>query len=308
MNSNYQSQIKNSCMKRRLLKIDNIAVIEDILEIESQRLEKLQKLKKENKLNLGDKVSSAELKNLFPQICTEVDDFLSIQNSKAPNCRYFTLFYPDLISIMILSVYALSASQIVMALASQHQGKNLFTKNLFEAGIGTLQLSMGALMHSISKSAAYRKSSKTITLEKTVRTSLIPVIGHEYAHSIQHTRKLMGIKYSIFMEGHARGVEKQLAKTYCEREDNETFLYDISDSNLGEYKSAYIWMCKKLGMHPRKSLLKIKSSRDGDESFGRLLLEPTPHAIGNTLFSIYESSKGKEIYKQMIQENFQFDI
>lgn len=293
-------------MKKRLLVEDNIPAIEDLLDKESQRLEKLKVLKKNKKLNLGDKVSAKELEELFPNICKEVDEFLGIQEGKVPKFEYFDLMKPGLKTTPLLSLYVLStlftAGNLIYFFASQ----NSDISYLQDAAVGAMFFSFAKVLHSLETSN-YNLGSQKITLEKLPRTKLITTAGHEYTHSVQDINGLASKKYSIFVEGHAIGVEKYLAEKYKEREDNEAFLYGIMESTVGEFKSAYQWMCKNLGKTPKKSLLKIKTIKDDYEGLKRLIFRnPSSHAIGNALFSIYEAKHGKNIYKEIIHGNFQF--
>lgn len=294
MNTEYITQIENPNMKRRLLNVDNIPILEDLLDREAQRLERLQKRKENDKLNLGNNVSPDELTELFPQICTEVDRFLDI-GGNVPKFGYFNLLKPGLSTTSILLMYTLASLEVAGAATLMVADQNPEIDPLVFAGMGAMQFGLTVLYHSMDKSSSYTPSSKAITLEKTVRTVLIPAASHEYTHYLQHREGIEGTNYSIFKEGHARGVEKQVAEDYRKREDNEAFLYDVLDSTVGEFKSAYVWMCKNLGQQPKESLLKTKTCRDGDESVNRLVWRhPTPHAIGNALFSMYEARTFKE--------------
>ena len=311
MDAKYRSEIENSCLKRRLLIVDNVPAIEDILDKESQRLGRLQNLKEDGRLDFGDTVSSDELRELFPQICKEVDTFLGIQESGVPNCRYYHLFRPGLMTTPILVLYTLSALQVTSALTSfstdQNPDTNHLLGHLFSAGAGATLFYTAAAFHAIVKKPRYDTLSQKINLERVARTELIPAAGHEYTHHIQWRNGIRSNrKHDIFMEGHAQGVEKQLADNYREREDNEAFLYVTSSRTVNEFKSAYLWMCKKLGLKPRESLLETKTSRDRAERRRSIHREPSSHALGNALFSIYEALKGRGIYKQMIHGEFQF--
>ena len=312
MASEYMTQIENSNLERRLLRTDNIPVLEELLNRDSQILEKLQKLKEDNKLDMGNKITTKELKELFPKICTEVDDFLGIQSKDTTKVEYSSLFKLGIESTSCLLLYALSAISLIEPgnLLLTNQGLNL--SNVLEGIIGGLIFLEATVLHSTS-GPHYDPLFKKVVLSKTTRTELIPTISHEHTHHLQFSRGLKGYKYlifnkySIFQEGHARGVERHLSEDYRERENNEAFLYDILDTTVGEFKSAYVWMCKKLDKPVRKSLLKTKTTRDGDENSERFMQrKPTPHARGNALFSIYEALHGKQIYNHMIHGNFKF--
>jgi len=140
MNTDYQSQIENDHMKRRLLMVDHIPAIEDLLDKESQRLKRLQRLKKSDRLTLGDKVAAEELTELCPQICTEVNDFLGIQDGEVPTFEYFNLFRRGAIPRAILALYVLSASLIVDPLVTLVTDQNLDPSHGYFAGMGIISI------------------------------------------------------------------------------------------------------------------------------------------------------------------------
>ena len=318
MDSEYMTQIENSNLESRLLRTDNIPVLEELLNRDSQRLEKLQKLKEDNKLDMGNKITTKELKELFPKICTEVDDFLGIQSKDLPKVGYNHLFKLKISPIPILSFYTFYTYLMVVAGTSLINNQNLNTTNLIELGVGVGGLVGTAYLHSLMK---FKGSSyiryldtdlKEVILEKTPRTELIPAMGHEYTHHVQLDEGVIDKgghhgKYLIFKEGHARGVERHLSEDYREREDNEAFLYHILNRNIREFKSAYVWMCSMLSKPVRDNLLRTKALLDNYEY--RILSskrKPSLHATGNALFSIYEALHGKQVYNHMIHGDFKF--
>lgn len=155
----------------------------------------------------------------------------------------------------------------------------------------------------------YRDQTKRIYLENEERTLLIPALGHEYTHHIQTMiyPKIMreyDYRYMAFCEGQARSMQMYIAERYRQKEDNEAFLYDITEMTTGEMKSLYKWLCFKKWVRPNKSLVKIKTRMDKLEivskigDFGR----PSEYAAGNTYFLVQETKNGKEIHKEMIKK------
>jgi len=213
------SDIENFQMRLRLLSEDNIPAIEELLDKESQRLRRLQRLKEDGKLDFGDNVSPEELKELFSQICTEVDEFLGIQDGEVPDCGYFNIFKPGFDSTSILLLYALSAIGVAYGLTPLFTDQNPDIDHFISAALGALASTQAAISHLALKQPAYDLSSKGVTLKKVARTDLIPMAGHEYAHSIHDKIGIASKTYTAFTEGHARGVEKQLADNYREREE-----------------------------------------------------------------------------------------
>ena len=80
MDKSYLKQIKNKNLEAILLSKDNIPVVEHLLSIESQELQRLKKLKEEGKLDFGKKYSRKQLKELFPMVKGKVDNFLNVNN------------------------------------------------------------------------------------------------------------------------------------------------------------------------------------------------------------------------------------
>jgi len=305
MDEKYLSQIENEYMKERILRKENISAIEYILNRDSQQFERLKQVKVKNKLDFGKKIKNKELSAFSLEICSEVDYFLGISSEEIPKIEYFKLFRLNFFNFILLSSYGESSLMIANSLTSLLINKNL--QGLILLAIGSGSFIATNLLHNSKKQSRYYPESEKINLKKIKRNVLIPTLGHEYVHHIQNINGLRGENYSIFEEGHSRGVEKHLAKVYKEKEDNEAFIFNSLDKLVGESKSVYIWMCEKFNKSVNKNLLKSKSSRDYCEKvFRRFKKIPTPHAIGNSLFSIYEENSGEEIYKNMIHGNFNF--
>lgn len=302
MNQRYLSQIKNSSMKRLLLREDNIFALEELLNTETQRLKRLQRLKDGNQLDFGDTIELDELRELFPKISAEVNDFLGISPIDPPLYGYPVFLVPSSIKKTILTAYGAWALVEIITATPKH-------RLIYAMTFSSLSLAYW-ILSGISKKIGpcYEPLTESVFLKKEQRAKLIPDAGHEYAHHVQNISGTPpGPGYSIFVEGNARGVERHISEAYREREDNEAFLYDISDKTVGEIKSVYLWMSKKLGKPVKESLLKIKTSMDKYEGLVRLIFRrPTPHAIGNALFSIYEAQQGSQICGAMIQGSFQF--
>ncbi len=307
MNKQYKTLIKNSSLKKKLLHRENIAPLEHLLNEESQQLKRLQRLKNEKKLDFGKTLSSEALNELFPTICLKVNEFLGIQEkSPPPSFRYYSFFKPAPLATPILFFYMYSSFDVI---------KNLFfffKEQITKTSIHNLEMAMllfsqATLAYSWFNDAGYFSPTREIILKKEKRTLLIPAIAHEYTHFLQHQEDCLSLRYSLFIEGHARGVENYIAQFYRDMEDNEAFLYRTLDIRVGELKSAYRWMCKSLGQKPNKNLLKIRTRRDHEEWLNKVMSGvPSPSALGNTLFSLYKLQYGNSIYKKLIKGDFFF--
>lgn len=315
MNGDYIAQLKDSRMYRLLLNRENIGPLETLLDAESQKLRERRIQKKEQKKerrykDLDKKVDRKGLEDLFPQIKEEVDAFLGIDKIDMPAIRYYNLFRLSRIGSVIPLLQYLSGALVLAEEAIEVlRGSTLNMRNI---RVGIQLLVAGRLAHWVfANEQTYDSFTNSINLKKEKRSEVIPTIGHEYAHCVQAQSDLgpsIDYEFDIFREGHARGVERYISNKYKDKEGNEEFFDGILDMTVGEMKSVYVWMCKKLGIKPKESLLKTRTSRDFDEKGHRVLRrEPTSHAIGNTLFCLYEATKGSSIYKDMLKGNFKFD-
>ena len=254
MNDGYRSQFHDANTKRRLLRSENLPILEKLLSESMQRYQRLENVK--NDQQLTREIKENELDRLAHKVYAEVDAFLGFKPSGKP-------------------------------------------KILFDPRWGF----------------RYNITSKDIIVATLQIPRLIPVIAHEYTHYIQHSKLLDPCYYDIFSEGHARGVERQIAEDHSRKEGNELFLYDILKKTVRELQDAYKWMCERLGKTPKSSLSELHSRDIEYEVFNRAAIfciapqfigEPSKHALGNAFFSIYEALYGKGIYGQMIHGEFKF--
>jgi hypothetical protein len=302
MKNAYGSQIQNYSMIRKLLVKENVPAIEDIIEKESGKLARLQSA---SHVDLGDIVSDDELKELLPKVFGEVNRFLGVEHGELPEFGYHSIKNLGPVAKGLFLVYGTSGLLMARALVSLLTDQD--TSHVGEFAAGALSFAFAGSVHSTIRNA-YNPNIGRINVEKKPKTEMIPMAAHEYAHTVQHKNGFLPAnrKHVIFLEGHARGVERHIAEYYNEQEDNEAYLIAATDRTLGELKSSYVWMCSETGKRPSRALLRTKSKSDMDERMARLLSGPTPHAIGNALMSIYEAKMGKGIYADMLRGDFQF--
>jgi hypothetical protein len=176
--------------------------------------------------------------------------------------------------------------------------------------LGVKHISIPLLEYSIW--SGYDRIKRIISLAEKEIANMVPDLGHEYAHHVQYrygipmesrTGLFGGTRYGIFEEGHARGVQRFIAAEFMMHENNETYLFDIVDHTVGELRGTYKWMCHKLNRPVRKNLLRIHSIADTYEG----LPIPSQHALGNTLFMLYEKRYGTDIYNKAIHGKLIFD-
>ncbi len=295
-------------MERRLLRMENLALVECLLDDASCRLDELHELKNNGALSFGPKINPNELSDLVTSVCVEVDSFLDIQSKTILPFGYFSLFNLGVIETTLLALYSLATLPVARCLTSPPLSLEFIPTTLFNVGEAILPFIPAAMsLHSMARSPGYDPIAKKIILGKELLINLKPSVAHEYTHYLQEVYGICSKKCDIFMEGHARGVQKYVAELFAENERNLAYKYDIMDTTVGEFKSTYLWMCKKLQKVPRESLLITPSQRDFSEGWSRFFRKPSSHALGNTLLSIYESQLGSRIYSDMIHGNFKWD-
>lgn len=311
------NQFKNENLGRLLLDKENILPLEELLHSESEKLRKLQKLEHEGRLDFGRELASKEFYDLIPQVKGDVDEFLGVEGSGNPIVSYssYDATLRDYIS-SFLSAFSnrVYCKGLVKGLQKNDSGilrTGLAIGLAVPAYITRFGL-LGLCLSTGTNINGYSPIIECINIIRENKQSLIQSIGHEYSHYLQDVflseRCILKEKYNVFIEGHARGVQRYLADLYREREDNEVFLYECSDWVVGELKSAYKWICQMSGKSPKSNLVATESSIDKTEIYHCLIKKiPTIHALGNTLFSLYEAKRGNRIYRDMLQGDFTFD-
>jgi hypothetical protein len=300
----YRERIEDDELEDMLLNIENVPVIEELMYRESRRVERLRGLVKRGELRFGRKIKQGEMRELLPEVCREVNNFLGvmpIEPVDIPNAEYYNIFNPKLKNMLLLTSFGLSEAAMIMGAGNMVYGDAMNPKDIFLLLAGGAALFRCSKEYSDMKCPKYNAKTKKIILQKTSREKLIPIIAHEYAHHIQRRRGINKTKWSIFTEGHARGVQRKISKIFSERENNEAFIYQISEMDMGEYKKAYRFMCEELGITANESLMRTKTRLDRYRN-----KEINSHQIGNSLFSILEEKHGDGIYKKMIHGNFNF--
>ncbi|MFH1850534.1 MAG: hypothetical protein ABH879_10245 [archaeon] len=210
---------------------------------------------------------------------------------------------PEGIGIPILGTYAVSAVMMALSVPQtsdvvQYMQSPEF--RLFLAGAAAMAGTIG--FHLDSRGSKYDHEARFITFARKPIVSLMSHACHEYTH---HLLGKPDGWFRSMREGFTRGVERCIANTYADSEDNPAYLHDISEYDAAEQKSVYTWMCKKLG-RPASQGLSSKGIELSEKIHLSLSGRPTKQALGNVLFSTYEAVHGKELYKQVINGTFSF--
>ncbi len=296
--------LTNENLRQILLNKENIAPLEDLLAGEISKLNRLNKLADQDKLNFGPMPSEDQLEDILAEVKEKVDSFLGINKVNAPDIEYNGLIRFDRSHLKILFNYCFGAAELWYGIPKSFEGSWV---GWLVTAVGSITLIRAALDHrKTSKKSFYERSQETIVLAQNRRASVTTTVGHEYAH---HVQKISGLKdeYSIVKEGHAMGVANHVALHYSQKEDNEAFLFKTTFGNVRQLKEAYRWLCKELGFNPKKSLGVTRSAKGiTDDIFETDVFGSTPHAIGSAVIYLCESVRGPQIYREILQGKFQF--
>lgn len=239
----------------------------------------------ENKssLNKGCIPDKKHLDNIFREIKPEVHEFLDIKDDiPSPSYNYFSLFNGEKEANNLLLQYALSGLFLV---AIQPPF------NLFSLVMGWFTYKQHKYL--VKEDCSYRWQEGKIRLAKKNISDLKPIFAHEYDHYIQHFYGTNFFQSSIFPEGHARGVQKEIAIRLSKEENNKAYLQHLNHLTVMEIGNIYNHLCKVLGRTTKPSLAKrIKYD------FNYLTC---PHSYGNALMSVLERTHGKKIYSDILK-------
>ncbi|MBN2052531.1 hypothetical protein JW756_03435 [Candidatus Woesearchaeota archaeon] len=294
----------NRNLEGLLLNENNIELIEALLLKYFQEFMDIEAEKRKGKLDFGPKLSNRELKEVFPSIKADVDDFLGLTNIPTPRFGYHSFFKSGGKINFSLPIISGCTAASFLDVVNQLLSKNayLFTRSffsdLFITGVGI------ASYYHVNKSqnqCYFYPLSNNITLLKDERAELIPAPAHEYTHYIQ---EYVGWKFPWFKgfnknkrtclaEGHAMGVENYLARTYAEREKNPAFLYNSTRYSFYSLASVYYWICNELNIKKRNISLSGIPER------------PSDHTKGRVLFLINETKYGPQIYSDILKGKFE---
>lgn len=145
----------------------------------------------------------------------------------------------------------------------------------------------------------YDSKIELMFLNSKHRTELIVSGSHEYTH---HVCKVNGIyiAQNCFAEGICRAAQREVAKQYSIEENNMAFMLGITELDVGELKSMYIWLAEKFEKPVYSGLIGIETDIDSFENKCRIKSgNPTIHARGNVLYMLKEKEQGKEFYSRI---------
>ncbi len=302
---------QNYLLRYKLFHLENRSILEEILVTEQMKLQRLQKAKNDGKIRLSKKIEKQrELGSLFAEVKTEVDSFLDVIGVSSPEVVFPSFRDNALLKKAVYTAHGFAGLSFGLLGLTLAMGGDLDRYQLF---LGILSASTGLLGQTSRRSRTYYDDvGIKIYLERVPREMGIPYLSHEYTHYLQHQLLfspdvVLPPENLVFIEGHARGVQRYISQIYNQREGNDLFLWVDGNFAVSELKSVYSWMCRKSGK--RASPFLVLEETEYDKTCMRYFLnqgEPSPHALGNSLMLIHEAQHGPGIYRQMLHGEYIF--
>ena len=303
-NTRFLEWIEDSNMIELLNDHRNLPLLEEVLAQESRQLHHLQNLKDQGRLDFGEPTPKRELSDRLIGVAADVNSFLGVDTLDMPSIRYIPAVpvvgkvgFGVTIGLGLAAYFfgeATIAEGITSAEANEAAGYFFGSLLLLPAGLGLM-----ALGEPGEKGNHY--VCRTLYLKREPRAESIISTAHEFTHHALRDTVFADCfpdKHSSFQEGTGRGVERHIARKYALKENNEAFLYGITEVTVQELKLAYQWISARHGTKPNEKLLgeQFKSTP------GRL----SYHQIGNAIFSMYEFMLGPQFYRNAVQGTFDF--
>ncbi len=147
---------------------------------------------------------------------------------------------------------------------------------------------------------------KKIRLAVNNAVSVVGDFAHEYAHVIQILKKVGIAVGDPIREGHARGVERAVARAFAEQDDNPAYNYQPLRRTASDLKDAYLFICKKTHRTPRESLRKskISNTRNRIQIFHGRRSISHEYSIGTSAFCVAEARHGLIIYQNVLRNDY----
>lgn len=306
LDSEYLAQFTNKNIAISFFKRQNIPYLEYLIDKDSTIRANLQK-EILGGMDFGRVPKRKELSNLFEEVRGDVNYFLRTDVKECP-IEYINFFSREMRVPLATSIvgttllYSLSTYEPLMGFGA-----------LLFGGLSFLTL-LG-LNKSMQMTGSHYSINKNFISLKENNLALIKVeLAHEFAHHVQFSnisgKNRTGSHHfnlKMFLEGHARGVQKQMAYKYFEKENNPAYLHDTIDISLAELKASYRLLCGFFpGVRANENLLN-KNISITDKLIQENMftpMNPPFHAVGNSIFSIWEALHGTDIYGNIINGDY----
>lgn len=273
-------QFTDRMLKTRLADRTYVPVLEELVHKRWQEFERLKGLKAGGRLDFGEIPPVESLSEILTEVKGVVDSFLDVKNLTWPLVTYYRI--PRIPTAAGIALLAGSTAAVAYGIP---------------LGFDFLGMILGGMLFLPALIGPHYASREgKINLYKESRATLIPTMGHEYAHHVQVQNDLDIETMNTAREGHARGVARHVASQYRVREDNEAFLWLTTTYDVQELHAAYRWACAKHNITPPNHFRKIQ------KEFPEFSLDH--YNIGNAFFSVQEVLLGNRIYRDFVHGEF----
>ena len=295
-------KLTNESLVNHFFAYKNIEILEYLIDLESLTRANLQRELISNKVDFGNFPKKKELKRILDEVSADVNKFLG---TDIDPCK---IEYINIFSKNILPLWVVAGAGTGVLYLSQMFGP--FTD------LAVMTFALFSLYNIASKKTDLERFGShylknRISLSKLPSKILKTTLAHEFAHHVQMStfqeiKSQSNGHFNIFLEGHARGTQRNMALKYSIREKDESYIYHTTDLSLAELKSAYTLLCGNFNVNPNLSLL-YKNYSYLDKGMQETMFSPNNpafHVIGNALFQIFEVKHGKQIYSEILKDNF----
>ena len=289
------SKLSNTELEKELYYEENIEILENIINRTIKEYDNIPRTKYCKDIRLSKEQLKQELQN----INKEVSKFLDIENSSLPSIRYRDIYSSFKYEIFpLLTLFAGSSLFGLTALLYLKNAPNISTIFTGTFGMYYFKELNDYRINFKNIRSSYYHNNNLMLICKEDRKEIISDIAHEQTHHVQKKLKwpLENDDYKILIEGHARGVERHVARIYAERENDKRIIKSILPGTLLEYVGIYMKMCERM-----KKKINIKLLKNHNTEY-----RPGMHAVGNTLFSIAEEKFGPKVYAGALRGVFAF--
>ncbi len=307
---------------------ENLELLEDSLSDTAKKYLALKQRKR--KLNFGEKITPEALDVIVPKVIEETGKFLEV--SELPSIDFELLTAWDVVKVqgsrILGNVIGIEASLVLFRGFEDITG--YFTRKypwvpvskiVSQINFTNLEYIAGGLviyygirvLHRYSTggiesliSSHLHSEDKKIRLGIDNSVSVVADIAHEYTHVIQLLKNLgLEIRGAI-KEGHARGVERGIAKIFAEQYDNPAYNYSSTERTARELKDAYLFICKKNHRSPRESIRKldVPNKRTLVHIFLGIPSLSHHYSIGTAAFCIAEAQHGARVYRDVLRNDY----
>lgn len=285
----------NSVIKSYISKAENLEILEHVLRNTNALYISLCKQQAEGGFSYGEEITKEGLAQLFPEVAGATNSFLGVE--EASPVEVF-LYNPNIVKRLLIGNAGLV---LFTALTAQKPEQVVLT-----AGIGTFVLALSripAINHRLK--LFFKENTRTeygdskISIADRWTSEVVGSLAHEYTHHLQNSYGVLKYRNAL-SEGHAFGVEHNIARIYTERYQNPAYMLHTLNSLAPHLKHGYVDCSRLAGKSP--PFLEQISIPDP----GKLFAHEHHYCLGVAAMSVAEAKNGTSVYRDVLTRNFNF--